>query len=134
MSTASASNELWSIFDARRVKAPELKGLDVVANGMIGWVKNRRRALAGYKRQVERIEALEKEIHELGATRFAEEVQKCRDLARLNRLEGAALERGMALVREGALRAVQDPCRRQHTTRRWRQPTWARARSRPIIR
>ena len=46
MSSASASNELWSIFDARRVKAPELKGLDVVANGMIGWVKNRRRALA----------------------------------------------------------------------------------------
>ena len=24
-----ATNELWSIFDARRVKAPELRGLDL---------------------------------------------------------------------------------------------------------
>jgi preprotein translocase subunit SecA len=106
MSSATASNELWSIFDARRVKAPELKGLDVVANGMVGWFKNRRRMLARLKRQVERIEGLEKEIHELGATRFREEVQKCKDLARLGRLEGAALERGMAVVREGAFRGV----------------------------
>ncbi|MDB5322753.1 MAG: secA [Phycisphaerales bacterium] len=104
--SASAANELWAVFDARRVKAPELKGLDSVANGAVGWVKNRRRMLARYKQQVERIEAMEKEIHELGATRFAEEVQKCRDLARRNRLEGHDLERGLALVREGALRAV----------------------------
>jgi len=94
------------VFDARRVKAPELKGLDSVANGVVGWFKNRRRMLARLKRQVNRIEGLEKEVHELGATRFAEEVGKVRDLARLNRLEGAAEDRAMALVREGALRGV----------------------------
>jgi len=104
--SATASNELWSVFDARRVKAPELKGLDAVANSAVGWVKNRRRMLAHYKKQVERIEAMEKEVHELGSTRFAEEVQKCRDIARLNRMEDPALERSMALVREAALRAV----------------------------
>ena len=104
--SVSASNEFWAIFDARRVKAPELKGLDSVANGAVGWVKNRRRMLARYKKQVERIEAMETEIHELGSTRFAEEVQKCRDLARRNRLEGAHLERGLALAREAAVRTV----------------------------
>lgn len=105
--SATASNELWAIFDARRVKAPELKGLDVVANGIVGWFKNRRRMLARLKVQARRIEALEPEIHELGSTRFAEEVAKVRDLARVNRLEGEALDRGMALVREAAWRAVQ---------------------------
>src|SRR2546423_15252888 len=94
--SATATNELWSIFDARRVKVPELKGLDSLANGWGGWAKNRRRMLARYKVQVARIEALEPEIHELGATRFAEEVQKCRELARLHRLEGTALDRGLA--------------------------------------
>src|SRR5690349_19963333 len=104
--SATASNELWSIFDARRVKVPELKGLDSVANGVVGWAKNKRRMLARYREQVKRIEALEKEVHELSSARFAEEVQTCRDLARVNRLEGAAEDRGLALVREGALRAV----------------------------
>ena len=28
-----ATTELWSIFDARRVKAPELRGLDIAVNG-----------------------------------------------------------------------------------------------------
>src|SRR5258706_15206293 len=105
MSTA-ASNELWAIFDARRVKAPEMKGLDSLANSVVGYFKNRRRMLAHYKGQVRRIEAMEKEVHELGATRFAEEVQKVRDLARVNRMDDPALERGLALAREGALRAV----------------------------
>src|SRR5947199_10704685 len=103
--SASASNELWAVFDARRVKAPEMKGLDSVANGAVGWFKNRRRMLARYKRQVERIEAMEKEIHERGATRFAEEVQKCGDLAWRNRLEGADLERSLTRVREAAFLA-----------------------------
>src|SRR5688572_3464386 len=48
----------------------------------------------------------EKEVHELGAQRFAEEAEKCRELARVNRLEGPALDRGMALVREAAWRSV----------------------------
>jgi preprotein translocase subunit SecA len=104
--SATAANELWAIFDARRVKAPELKGLDALANSFVGWFKNRRRVLSRLRRQAERIELLEKEIHQFGATRFAEEVEKCRELARVNRLEGPALDRGMALVREGAWRAV----------------------------
>jgi preprotein translocase subunit SecA len=104
--SASASNELWAVFDARRVKAPEMKGLDSVANGAVGWVKNRRRMLAHYKKQVERIEAMEKEIHDLGATRFMEEVQKVRDIARLNRMDDPATERALGLAREAAWRAV----------------------------
>jgi preprotein translocase subunit SecA len=105
--SATASNELWSIFDARRVKAPELKGLDVLANRIVGYFKNKRPMLARYRSQVKRIGALEREVHDLGSTRFAEEVQKCRDLARLDRLHGPPLNRAMALVREAAVRAVQ---------------------------
>ena len=36
------SDDLWSIFDARRVKAPELKGTDQFFSGITGWVKNKR--------------------------------------------------------------------------------------------
>src|SRR5687767_1148999 len=104
--SATAANELWSIFDARRVKAPELKGLDALANRMVGWFKNRRRMLSRLRRQAARVELLEKEVHEYGAERFAEEVAKCRELARLDRLEGEAEDHGMALVREAAWRAV----------------------------
>ena len=101
-----ASNELWTIFDARRVKAPELRGLDSFVNGIVGWFKNRRPILAKLKAQAERIEALEKDVHDLGATAFREAVAECRDLARLGRLEGPALDRGMAVVREAAWRSV----------------------------
>src|SRR5258706_23186 len=69
--SASAANELWAVFDARRVKAPEMKGLDSVANGAVGWVKNRRRMLARYKKQAERVEAMERHIPALAATGFA---------------------------------------------------------------
>src|SRR3954451_1827609 len=99
-------SELWSVFDARRVKAPELRGLDATANGIIGWFKNHRPVLARLKTQVQRIEKLEPEVHNLGATRFREEVGELRDLARLNKLKGPALDRAMAIVREGAVRAI----------------------------
>src|SRR4051812_34527035 len=105
MTQINVKNELWSIFDARRVKAPELRGLDAAANGVIGWCKNRRPMLARLRAQAERIERLEPEVHDLGATRFREEVAAVRDLARLGRLEGDALDRAMALAREAALRA-----------------------------
>lgn len=101
-----ASNELWQVFDARRVKAPELRGVDQFVNGFVGWAKNRRRVLARLKAQAQRIEKLEPEIHNLGATRFREAVGEMRDLARLGRLEGDAMDRAMAVIREGALRAV----------------------------
>jgi preprotein translocase subunit SecA len=99
-------SELWSVFDARRVKAPELRGLDAAANGVIGWFKNHRPVMARIKAQAARVEKLEPEIHNLGATRFREAVDESRDLARLNKLKGPALDRAMALVREGALRAI----------------------------
>jgi preprotein translocase subunit SecA len=101
-----ATNELWSIFDARRVKAPELRGLDTFLNGIFGFFKNRVPVLGGFKAAAARIEKMEEEIHALGATRFREEVGKCRELARLNRLEGEPLERGLALTREAAWRAI----------------------------
>ena len=65
---SSATNELWSIFDARRVKAPELRGLDAFVNSFVGWFKNRRPVLSRLKVQTKRITALEPEIHNLGAT------------------------------------------------------------------
>src|SRR5690349_24945092 len=101
-----ATQELWSIFDARRVKAPELRGLDSFVNGMVGWVKNRQPVLKNLKTQADRIEKLEPEIHALGASRFREEVAAVRELARMKRVEGDSFERAVALVREGALRAT----------------------------
>ena len=38
--------------------------------------------------------------------KFHEALQECRDLARLNRLTGPALDRGMALAREAAVRTI----------------------------
>ncbi len=104
--TEIADNELWSIFEARRVKAPELKGVDSFVNGVVGWVRNRRPVLARLTAAADRIEAMEPGVHDLGATRFREEVQSVRELARLGRLEGERLEYAAALAREGALRAV----------------------------
>jgi len=37
---------LWNIFDARRVKQPELRGVDLMVNGFVGWFKNRKPVLA----------------------------------------------------------------------------------------
>jgi preprotein translocase subunit SecA len=101
-----ASEDLWSIFDARRVKAPELKGLDLFFSGFVGWVKNKRRVLPRLLAQAKRIDALEPEIHNLGAQHFAEAVADSRDLARLGKLSGPAMDRAMALAREAAFRAI----------------------------
>ena len=104
--TDISSNELWNIFDARRVKQPELRGLDLMVNGVVGWFKNRRPVLPQLKAAAERIEKLEPEIHALGSTRFREEVESLRVLARVGKLKDAALDRGMAIVREAAWRAI----------------------------
>ena len=106
MDVSIASNDLWQVFDARRVKAPELKGIDQFFNSFVGWVRNKRRVLAELKVQAARIGALEPEIHTLGVARFREEVGAVRDAARLGRLEGPLLDRAMALVREGAMRSI----------------------------
>ena len=104
--TEIVAKELWSVFDARRVKAPELKGLDAMANGVYGWVKNRRSVLAALKAQAERIERLEPEVQKLGSTAFGSAVAEMRDLARLDRLEGEHLDRALALAREAAVRSL----------------------------
>jgi preprotein translocase subunit SecA len=101
-----ASTDLFEVFDARRVKAPELRGLDLMVNGIVGWFKNRRPVLARLKKMAGRIETLEPEIHNLGSTRFQEEVQAIRDQARLGKMEGAVLERGVALAREACWRSL----------------------------
>ena len=100
------AQELHWVFNARRVKAPDLKGLDALFNRMVGWFKNRRPILGRLRRAALRIEAMEKEIQNLGSSRFAEEVAKVRDEARVGKLQGPLLERGLALVREAARRAV----------------------------
>ena len=104
--TQIASKELWSVFDARRVKMPDLKGLDAMANGAYGWVKNRRPILSRLRAQADRIELLEPEIQKLGAVAFREAVAEVRDLARLDRLDGPPLERALALTREAAVRSL----------------------------
>ncbi|HYO10056.1 MAG TPA: hypothetical protein VER17_13890, partial [Tepidisphaeraceae bacterium] len=104
--TAIANSELWSVYDARRVKAPELKGMDSLVNSVRGYFKNRIPVLPQLKQQAARIEKLEPEIHGLSASRFREEVQAMRDEARLGRLQGEKLDRAVAVAREGVLRAI----------------------------
>ncbi len=101
-----ANHELWSVFDARRVKAPELKGLDASVNAAVGYAKNRRPVLARLRAQAARVEALEPKVKDLGATHFREAVAEHRDLARVGKLTGDALDFGTALIREGARRAI----------------------------
>lgn len=100
------TNELQAIFEARRVKAPELKSLDAFVNGLSGWFVNRRPILRSLRAQAERIEQLEEQVSHLSEQHFKERVGEVRDLARLGRLEGEALDRAVALVREAARRAV----------------------------
>jgi preprotein translocase subunit SecA len=101
-----ATRELWSIFDARRVKAAELRGLDLFFNGFVGYAKNRVPVLKRIRATAERIDALEPEIKPLGSAKFKEEIAELRDLARVNKLEGPAFERGVALAREAVVRSL----------------------------
>jgi preprotein translocase subunit SecA len=103
---SSALPDLWPVFDARRVKAPNLRGIDLQVHGVVGWFKNKRRVLSSLKAQALRIEGLEKEIHELSAHNFHEEVSQLRDVARRGRLEGPSLDRAMAMAREAAVRSL----------------------------
>src|SRR5580658_6402038 len=103
---SSALPDLWPVFDARRVKAPNLRGIDLQVHSVVGWFKNKRRVLSSLKAQALRIEGLEKEIHELSAHNFHEEVSVLRDVARRGRLEGPSLDRAMAMAREAAVRSL----------------------------
>jgi len=102
----AANQEYWAIFDARRVKALDLRGPDAMLSSVVGWVKNRRHYLPGFTRTAERVEKLEPEIHALSSSRFKEEAARCESLARIGKLKNEALDRGIALTREACWRAI----------------------------
>ncbi len=104
MSTAAA--ELYQVFDARRVKAPELKGLDIPAHALVGWVKNHKPMLARYRKMAEQVEALEPEIQKFADATFKDEVEELRVLARLGRLKDEKFIRAFAVAREACFRAI----------------------------
>ena len=106
MSSISANAELWSVYDARRVKAPELRGMDSFVNGVVGFFRNRVPKLPRLKAIAARVEKLEPEIHALSAARLREEVMVLRDEARIGKLEGEKLDRALAVTREAVLRAI----------------------------
>ena len=102
----AASNELFRIFDARRVKAKELKNVDLFVNGFFGWVKNHLPVLKQLKAASNRVDALEPEIKNLSSAHFADMVNEMRDVARLGRLKDQYLDRALALSREAAWRGL----------------------------
>ena len=103
----AANHEYWAIFNARKVKQLDLKGPDLLLSGLVGYVKNRIPVLPRLKKAAERIEKLEPEIHNLSAARLKEEAEKCQELARLGKLVGPALDRGVAVAREACWRALE---------------------------
>ncbi|MGF1632537.1 MAG: hypothetical protein ACFCVE_01700 [Phycisphaerae bacterium] len=110
MSTFSpdlAAREVFAVFDARRVKSPELKNIDTAAHAIRGWVKNRTPILPRLRKLVKRVNALEPEVQKLSDARFAEEVERLRQLGRLNRLHGPDLDKAYAIAREAAWRTLQ---------------------------
>src|SRR5512133_2067421 len=94
------SQELWSIFDARRVKAPDLKGPDLVVSAIRGYIKNRQPMLKKLREQANRVSTLEESVHNLCATHFREAVDEVRQLARVGKMVDAALDKAVALSRE----------------------------------
>lgn len=105
-----ASNDLHTVFDARRVKSPELLGLDFWVNGVAGTVRNRIPVMGRLKDLVAKVNAIEPEIKNLGAARFREEVGNLQALARTNRLDERrspeAFVKAWAMAREACLRAT----------------------------
>jgi preprotein translocase subunit SecA len=107
MSTQLA-DEIFTVFDARRVKTPELKNVDIAVNAGVGYIKNRLPKLAELKKRAAAVEALEPEIRNLGSTSFKEEVEKIRAEGKLGHLEEQPplLNRAFAIVREAAWRSL----------------------------
>ncbi len=106
---SSAAGELFHIFDARRVKAPEVKGLDVGANAAVGWVKHKVPVLRQLKAFSKQVDAQEDAVHKLGSNAFRDEVARIRDIARRGKLEQdqASLVRAFALGREASVRTLE---------------------------
>ena len=104
---SSATGELFHVFDARRVKAPEIKGLDTAANALVGWAKHKAPVLRSLRSFADRVGTYEAEIHKLGSSAFREEVTRLRELARRGKLEGPPLEKAFAMVREASIRTLE---------------------------
>ena len=92
MST-SVANEIYTVFDARRVKAPELKNIDHGVNWLVGYVKNRTPILGSLRKRAIAVGKLEEEIKKLGSTAFREKVLELKDLGRIGKLKGDSPER-----------------------------------------
>ena len=102
----SAAAEIYSVFDARRVKQPDLKNTDIPIAWIYGKIKNQIPVLPRLRKLANKVEALEKEFHVLSSTLFRERVELLKQDARVNKLEGDKLIQAFALAREGAWRAV----------------------------
>lgn len=85
------ANDLHTVFDARRVKSPELLALDFWMNGITGVVRNRVPILGRLRAVAERVNALEPEIRQLSSSKFREEVERLQELARRGILEPRTL-------------------------------------------
>jgi preprotein translocase subunit SecA len=104
--SAAVSDELFRIFDARRVKAPELRNIDQFINGAVGWIKNHQKVTPRLRAAADRVEKLEPEIQNLGSSAFRDAVTECATLGRLGRLTGPHLDRAVAIAREAAVRGL----------------------------
>ena len=102
----TTSQELWWIFDARRVKAPDLKGPDHVVSAISGFLRNRKPMLGKLQEGADRVTKLEPEMQKLGATAFRAALGELRDLARVGKLVDMALDRAVAMVREAVWRSL----------------------------
>jgi preprotein translocase subunit SecA len=102
-----ASNDLHTIFDARRLKAPDLQGLDFFVNGLTGTVRNRVPILGKLKEIVARVSAMEPQVRALSSTRFREDADELKILARTDRLEGEPYIKAWAFAREACWRALE---------------------------
>jgi preprotein translocase subunit SecA len=104
------SNDLHTVFDARRVKSPELQGLDFTVNGWVGAVRNRIPVLKKLQKIAAEVGALEEEVKNLGSQRFRETVYELQAIGRKHRLtekdNRAAWLKAWAVAREAAWRSL----------------------------
>jgi preprotein translocase subunit SecA len=100
------TDQYQAIFDAGRLKQPELRPLDQFVHLIRGWVLNRWSNERELGRTIERVNRLESAIQPLSDRRFKDEITELMALARRRRLIGPALERALAVAREGVWRGV----------------------------
>ncbi len=95
-----------NIFAARRLKQPDLQPLDRFVHQLRGWWCNHWPQALELQRAIARVNRLEGELRNLSDHRLREEISGLKALARRHRLTGEALERALAVGREGVRRGV----------------------------